>query len=168
MKIRDLVEIAILTTILFVVEQLLTFIPNVQLTFLLIIVYSKVFKTRKTLIVILLHVLLDNLFMGTFNIIYLPCMFIGYSIIPITLYIIKTNNEFILSLLSVIFSFIYCFLFVIPSVITTGVNFFDYLIADIFFTIILSISSFVSVLWLYKPLSTRLIEIKNKNDSNLE
>lgn len=164
MKLRELVLLAILTTILFVVEQLLTFIPNIQLTFLIIIIYSKVFKL-KTLFIILIHVLLDNLFMGSFNMMYIPFMFLGYSIIPITLYFIKTNNEIHLALLSVIFSFIYCFLFVIPSSITTGVKFRDYLIADIPFTIILSISSFVTVLWLYKPISQKLIQFKNKNDS---
>ncbi len=162
MKINDLVIISILTTILFVVEQVLTFIPNVQLTFLLIIIYSKVLKTKKTLFIILIHVLLDNLFMGSFNFMFIPFMFIGYSVIPITLNLIKIESEIKLAFISVLFSFIYCFLFLIPSVITTGIKISDYLIADIPFTCILSISSFITVLWLYKPLSNKLIELTNK------
>lgn len=162
MKIRDLVIISALTTILFVVEQALTFIPNVQLTFLLIIVYSKVLKTKKTLFIILIHVLLDNLFMGSFNFTYLPFMFLGYCIIPITINLFKINSEVTLAFISVLFSIFYCMLFAIPSVFTTGINFVDYIIADIPFTTILSITSFISVLWLCKPLSNKLTDLINK------
>ncbi|MFI3252545.1 MAG: hypothetical protein R3Y60_05355 [bacterium] len=167
MKIKDLVIISILTTILFVVEQVLTFIPNVQLTFLLIIVYSKVLKTKKTLFIILIHVLIDNLFMGTFNIVFIPFMYMGYIIIPITLNTIFKNidNEIKIALLSIIYSIIYCTIFVIPNSIVYGINLIDYLVADLPFALILSISSFISILWLYKPLNKKLTELINKNDS---
>ncbi len=165
MKIKDIVILSILSTILFVSEQILTFIPNVQITFLLIIVYSKTLKLHHSLIIIFIHCLLDNLFMGSFNIIYFPCMLVGYSIIPITIKCIKIENEIILAILSIFFSFIYCLLYAIPSTILTGVNFIDYIIVDIPFAIVLSISSFVSILWLYKPLKNRLENLINEKSN---
>lgn len=164
MKVRDLAIIAGLASILFVVEQALSIIPNVQLTFLIIIIYSKKLHTRNTLCIIFIHVLLDNLFIGTLSLIYLPIMFIGYALVPITLYFIKTENEISLALLSIVYSAIYCMLFVIPSCLLTGIKPIDYLIADIPFMIILSISSFVSVLWLYNPVSNKLTKLIEKNN----
>lgn len=162
MKIKDIVLISALASILFVSEQILTILPNIQITFLLIIVYSKVLKYKKTLIIILIHVLLDNLFMGTFNIIFIPFMFIGYSIIPISLNFIKAEDELKLSFLSTLFSMIYCMLFVIPNSLFLGINLFDYLLADIPYILILSLSSFLTVLWLYKPIKNKLEELIKK------
>ena len=62
LSVRDLTLIAVLTTVLFVSEQLLSFIPNVQLTVFLIVLYSKRVGFVKTSIVTIIHVLLDNLF----------------------------------------------------------------------------------------------------------
>ncbi len=162
MTLKDIIIISILSSILFVSEQILTFIPNVQITFLLIIVFSKIFKLRITLLIILIHVLLDNLFLASFNIMFVPFMFIGYSIIPISLYFIKVDKEVVLALLSIIFSCIYCSLYIIPNTIVFNVNILDYLIADIPFMIILSLSSFISVIWLYKPIKEKLEKIINK------
>lgn len=162
MNIKDLVILSAATTILFVSEQVLSFIPNVQVTFLLLIVYSKVFKLNKTLLIILIHVLLDNLFMASFNIIFVPFMFLGYSIIPIAINFIKVEEELKLAFLSILFSVIYCILFIIPNTIFLGLNFFDYLIADIPYMIILTISSFLTVLWLYKPIKIKLEELIKK------
>lgn len=161
LSIKDIIIISVLTSILFVLEQVLTFIPNVQMTFLLIIVFSKVLKTYKTLIIILIHVLLDNIFMGSFNIIFIPFMLIGYSIIPILLNTCfkKVESETLLAFLSIMFSFIYCFMYIIPNVIIMNINILDYIIADLPFTIILSISSFVSVLWLFRPLKNKLEQL---------
>lgn len=145
MKINDIVLISILACILFVSEQILSFLPNIQITFLLLIVYSKVIKIKKTLFIIFIHVLLDNLFMASFNIVYVPFMFIGYSIIPLVINITKVESEFKISFLSVLFSIVYTFVYIIPNSILLNINIRDYIIADIPFTIILSISSFVSV-----------------------
>ncbi len=163
MNVKDIVVLSALTTILFVSEQLLSFIPNVQITFLLLFVYSGVLKTKKTLLIILIHVLLDNLFMSSFNIAFIPFMFIGYSLIPITINLFKIESEIKLSFLGALLSVIYTTLYVIPNVILLNINFIDYLIADIPFTIILAISSFVSILWLYKPIKNKLeVNIKKK------
>ena len=75
-RIKDITIIAIFAAILFVQEQLLTFLPNVQLTVFLIVLYSKVFGLSKTLIIILIHTILDNILMSSFSLYYFPFMLI--------------------------------------------------------------------------------------------
>lgn len=151
--VKDLAMIAVLTAILFVQEEILSVLPNIQLTVFLILLYSKKLGFIKTSFIILIHVLLDNLFMNTFNIYIMPFMFIGWMIIPITLTTIfkRIESPIILALLSIGYAFIYSWVFIIPSCLFYNMEFFSYLLSDILFEILLAISSFISVLWLYKP-----------------
>ena len=61
---KDIAVIAILAVVLFIQEEVLTFLPNVQLTVFLIVLYTKKLGFKKTTIIILIHVILDNLVMG--------------------------------------------------------------------------------------------------------
>lgn len=162
-KIKNITIIAFFAAILFVQEQLLTFIPNVQLTVFLLVLYSKVFGLKKTLIIVLIHTLLDNIFMSSFSLYYFPFMLIGWSIIPIlTCTLFKnTENSIILGLCGIICSLIYCWTFIIPQSIFTETNIIAYLVADVSFEIVLSISSFISILWLYNPCSKLLKKLLN-------
>lgn len=153
LTVKDITLIAALTAILFCQEQLLTFLPNFQLTVFLLVLYSKRLGLMKTSIIVLIHVILDNLVMGSFNFIYTPFMLAGWIIIPITLNTIfkKVNSPIGLALLGIMFSFIYSWLFIIPNIIILEVDFWVYFYSDIWWEIILAISSFLSILWLYKP-----------------
>lgn len=160
----DITLIAVLTAILSVQEFLLTFLPNMQFTVILIVLYAKILGTKRTLIIIVIHVILDNLLLGSFNIIYFPTMLIGWSLVPILLNTIfkKVTSPFGLACLSVIFSLVYCWLFIIPSVIISKVDFIPYLISDIPFELILASCSFITVYWLYEPLSKVMNNLTNK------
>lgn len=153
LTIKDIALIALLAAIVFVLEQLLSFLPNIQLTVFLIILFSKKIGFIKTTLIVTIHVLLDNLFMGSFNIYMLSFMYIGWMMIPITLTTLfkKVNSPISLALLSILYSFIYSWIMIIPSCILFELNFKEYIIADILFEIILASSSFISTLWLYKP-----------------
>lgn len=146
--------IAILTAILFIQEELLTFIPNVQFTFFLLVLYSKILKFRYVSLIVIIHVILDSLFMSSFNLIYMAPMFIGYLFIPImiNLFFKKIDNELVLASFGFVASIFYALCFAIITTLTTDVNFKLYIIADIPFTLILSFTSFLSILWLYRPL----------------
>ena len=161
-KIKDITVIAFFSAILFAQEQLLNFLPNIQLTVFLIVLYSKVFKLWKTLIIILIHVILDNIFMSSFSIYYFPFMLIGWSIIPIVLNIFFKNNDnpITLAFVGVGCSFIYCFMFAIPQVLIIKVDLIAYLAADLFFEIILALTSFITILWLYKPCAKLLKKLE--------
>lgn len=164
-KVIDIALIPIFAAILFAQEQILSFLPNIQLTIFLLILFAKKLGFIKTSIIIIIHVLLDNLFMGSFNIIYVPFMAIGWLIIPLTITTImkKVENPLLLAIASIFFALIYSWIFIIPNIIILNVNFWDYLIADFIFEIILAISSFISTLWLYKPCS-KVINMVLKKD----
>ncbi|HON63988.1 MAG TPA: hypothetical protein PK840_03790 [Bacilli bacterium] len=151
--VRDIALIGILTAILFVQEQALTFLPNIQVTVFLIVVYSKSLKLSHTMIIIFIHVILDNLLMGSFNLVYLPFMMIGWMLIPLLLNSLfkKVNDSFPLGLLGILFSFLYSWIMLIPQAFITEVDLAAYWIADIPFEILLALSSFLTILWLYQP-----------------
>lgn len=153
MTTKNLVLISVFSAIIFALEQALIFLPNITLTVFLIILFSKCLDLKKSLLVILIYVLLDNLFMGTMNPIFLVFIFLGWSIIPITLHTIfkNINHTIILACLSLVYSLLYCLSYVIPTVLIYHIDPVVYLMNDVVFEIILMISSFVSVLWLYEP-----------------
>ena len=75
-KIKEISLIGILAGILFVLEQALVFLPNIQLTVFLIILFSKKLGFKRSIIIIILYVLLDNLVIGSFNIIFTPFIYL--------------------------------------------------------------------------------------------
>lgn len=151
--IKKLSFLAALTTVLFVQEMFLTSIPNVQLTVLLLILYTKTVGVKETLIILFIHVILDTFIFGG-GIYYSPFMLLGWSMIPILLGTIfkNVNKDIYLALLSILFSVLYSWAFIIPSVLIFDVPFWLYLYYDIPWEIMLSVSSFISVLLLYSPL----------------
>ena len=93
--------------------------------------------------------------MGSFNILYLPFMLVGWLIIPIMLNTLfkKVDSNIKLAFLGLLFSFIYCLIYIIPNCIILEVDFITYLFADISWEILLAISSFISIILLYDPCS---------------
>lgn len=162
-KIKDITIIAIFSTLLFLQEQLLTFIPNFQLTVFLLVIFSKSLGLVRTLLIVLIHTILDNIFMSSFSFLYFPFMLIGWSIIPIVLCTIfkKVEKPYQLAIIGAVCSFIYCWLFIIPQALLTDVDIIHYIVVDIPWEIILAISSFLSILWLYKPCSNFLIKLNH-------
>lgn len=164
--IKNITIIAFFSAILFLQELMFTAIPNVQLTVFLIVLYSKVFGFRKTIIIILIHVILDNLIMNSFNVLFTPFMFIGWIIIPIIIcsFFRKNDSPFLLAIIGFICSFIYCWIFIIPNVIFMSIDPFAYLLNDIVWEVILAVVSFLTILWLYKPCSKLLVNLMNKGE----
>lgn len=150
---KDITIISVMTAILFVQEQLLSGLPGVQLSVFLIILYSKVFGLAKSVLIVILHVLLDNLYMGSFSLMYTPTMLIGWLIIPLTVNTIfkRVERPVSLGLLGILYSFIYCWLYVIPNYLLLNIAPIAYIISDVVFEIILAICSFLSIILLYKP-----------------
>lgn len=152
---KDLAIISLMTTILFVQEQLLTSLPGIQLTFFLIVLFSKKLGFTRSVIIVILHVLLDNFYMSSFGLFYTPVMLIGLLIIPfiITILFKKNDNPIVLAMVGFLCSFIYCWLFVIPNYLVFNIDPIAYLISDFIFELILAVCSFISILLLYKPCS---------------
>jgi hypothetical protein len=153
-KIKDITLCAICTSILVVQEQILAFLPNIQLTLFLMVVFSKKLGLIRTIIIITCYTLIDGLIGGPFNIIYITFMLIGWLIIPILLCTIfkKVQSPLYLALLGVMFAFTYSWINIIPNLILTSASIISYLIADYPFELLLAASSFLSILWLYTPI----------------
>lgn len=153
-KIKDITLCAICTSILVVQEQILAFLPNIQLTLFLMVLFSKKLGLIRTIIIITCYTLIDGLVGGPFNIIYIIFMLIGWLIIPILLCTIfkKVQSPLYLALLGVMFAFTYSWINIIPNLILTSASIISYLIADYPFELLLAASSFLSILWLYTPI----------------
>ena len=160
---KDIALIALMAIILFIQEQILSFVPNVQLTVFFLVLYSKKMGLFKTMLTTIIYVILDNITIGGIGVIYIPFMLIGWLIIPILLNTIfkKVNNFILLSLLGVLFSFVYSWMLIIPSCILFSMNFFTYILQDLIWEVILATSSFILILLLYKPCSIALDKFNN-------
>lgn len=151
--IKDLTLIAIFAAVIVVSELVLYFLPNIQITFLLIVLFSKILGFKKTSLLLLIYVLIDNLIMGGITL-YVPFVYVALLIIPLTLNTVfkSIDDPFKLALLGILYSFIYSWIYLIATVILTNIDFIAYLTADIIFEILLAGSTFLSILWLYNPL----------------
>lgn len=159
MKIRDLTVIPALISILVVADLALSMIPVVQIIVLLIMVCSRVFKTMKTMIIVLGYVYFDCLLSSGLHIgIFLP-MLCGWICIPIIMRFIKTKNAWKLGGWAILFSLLYSWMYIPFNMIFFGIDWKSYLIADIPFEIGLAISSFITVIWVFQPLVQLLKQI---------
>lgn len=157
-KVYDLVIISLFSAILFIQEQIFAGLPNIQLTFFLVILYSKKLPLIHAILIVIIHVLLDSLFTSSFTLIYTPAMLIGYFLIPITIKTIfkKVNSNTGLAFLSILYAMIYSSLFAVSFVVILKVDLIAYFIADIPFVALLAASSFITTLLLYDPLKNIL------------
>ena len=153
MKVKDVALLGILNAILYLVDQVLSFVPFLQLSMLLIILFSRKMGTLKTSIIVIIYVILEYIGAG-FNLLFFIFSVIGWLFVPLLTNFLfrKTKSVISIALQGVLFSFLYSWIHIIPSCIIIESSIIDYLSMDIIFEISLAISSFVSILLLYKPL----------------
>lgn len=170
METRRLLMISLSIAILFTQEQLLMFIPNVQLTVLLIILFVSVFSFKESIMMITAYVFLDSLYMGGFNLFYMVPMMLAWYLIPLSYHTIlrRTKNEHKLAIFALVFGFVYGWMFIPFNMIQTGIpNFIPYLLADLPFELIMATTGFLTVLWIYKPLYKVLTEVVLVNNPSI-
>ena len=150
---KKLVMIAMFVAIIFAQEEALTFIPNVQLTVLLLMVYGAVVGPLWGSVIVLIHCFLDNVFMGSL----MPQVFIpmalGWESVMLLGVIGKNLPIVVKVIFSILGALIYSWMFVLfNSFMFVNIDIQKYIIADIPFEIILCFSSAVSVALLYTPI----------------
>lgn len=157
---RDIVLMPILAAILYVQQIALAFIPNVQLTTLLILLYTKVLGFKKSSLIMILHIVAYNFLnpYGPALPTHLP-FFIAAWLLFIGVVRISGNNTYLLAFISFIYGFVYGWILAIPAVYIADIPFVPYIIADIPFEIIMAVSNFVTVLWLYERLKVVLEDL---------
>ncbi len=154
--VKDVALIAVFAAVLFAQQVAFAFIPNVQLTSLLLVLYSKLLGFRKTTLIITIHVIATNLLspFGPVLPLHIPSMFIGWMLIPILLSTVFRRVEGVwgLSLFGFVFGFLYGWAFIPISVFAFGIPFIEYFIMDLPFEFVMAITNFLTILWLYEPL----------------
>lgn len=165
-QIKEIALIAILASVLYVQQLALFFIPNVQFSTLLIVLYTRLFGFKRTMFIIIIHIIVINLFtpFGPVMPIHLVSMFIGWSIIPVVLTTVfrRANSALALAFLGLFFGSAYGMAFIPATVFVLNSPFLPYLIADIPFQVIMACANFITIMWLYDPLKKILIEQKKK------
>lgn len=162
MTTKKMIIIAIAISITFVQEQLFLMIPNFQLTVLLVLLFSRYFTFKESVIYIFIYVFLDSLYMGSLNYFYMAPMLIGWMMIPLAqkLFLHKTNSEFTLAVFGFVFGFLYSWSFIPFKIIEQGITqLWPYVLMDIPFEVILAVTGFITIYFLYKPLNKVLEDL---------
>jgi hypothetical protein len=155
---------AIFTAIIFVVEQALSFIPNVQLTVFLFVLYTRLIGSKKTFFIVVVHTLLDNIYMGTLIWHLVIPMMMAWSLIPILLGTVfkKVQGVVGLTIFAFGFGFIYGIMFIPFQAYVWGYDMWLYFIYDLPFEFAMGISGALSVAILYQPVYYYVnVEISN-------
>lgn len=168
LTVKELCILAFMTVILFLQEELLSVIPNFQLTFMLLAVYVKVFGFRKTSMIVLAHVLLDNIIMGSLIPIVMIPMYAGYMIYIGLIYFVRNKNIWLITLMGVIGPLLYCYFFLITNAVFLDINIYIYWLSDIPFEIMLVSSTVFSIYYFYTPLSKKLNALWNPEPEVLD
>jgi len=162
MKVKRMVLAAFYMVLIFVQEQAIWFLPNIQFTFMLILLGCQMFTLPEMLLIVSGYVLLDNMIMGSMNIFIVLPMYIGYVVYVLLIKLVfkKTKNVYYLGLVGVLGALIYSWMFIIPTSMLFGISIKAYLIADIVFEALLAGSTFLSIIWVY-PLMYDLCKKNN-------
>lgn len=165
MRVKEIALIGIMSAILVAVQVALSFLPNIELVSLLIIIYTLVFG-RKTLYIIYVFVALEGIIYG------IGLWWINYLYIWTILYIIvmllrKQNSPYIWVTISGFFGLIFGALCAIPNLFISGIGAaISYWIAGIPFDIIHAVGNFAVALLLFHPLY-RVLDGINKRTTNM-
>ena len=168
-SIRHITLAAMLLAVLYVQELLLSGLPNIQLTVVLIMVYAAVLPLSLSLPIVIGYVLLDNLLFGTISLIYTPAMFFSWMLLAIVAKLLSKKSFYAILGFAVLFAFLYGWSFIPANIMVQGItNFWPYLWADLPFELIMALSNFVSVLLLYRPLKSILKNLYEPSSSSLD
>lgn len=122
-KTRELIIIVLLSSIITVSKMFLSFLPNIELVSMLLIVYTLVFK-KKAIIIALLFILIEGLIYGM-GLWWFSYAFVWPILIMLTLMFMKINKEnFTLwSIFSGFFGLIFGMLFALPYIFLNDLSF---------------------------------------------
>ena len=150
---KDLVLISIFGVLLFVMQLVLSFIPNVNVVTMLICLYVYILGGRKTFIILIVFITISGFYYG-FGHWHLGYLWI-YSILIILTVIFKIlfkYNVIGLSILGFIFGLLFGFLFAINDSILINVDLWVYYLKGVPFDLIHGFSNMLAILLLFPVL----------------
>ena len=149
-RVKELCFLALMAAVLFVQETLLSSLPNIQLTVMLLMVYAATVGLSKATLVMTVHVLLDNLLWGSMSPTNLVPMWFGWLAVLILGYLLRKRSLVWIVSGAVVGSILYSLCFAVAQCLTLRLPFVEYLIADVVFEVLLCCSSAVTVTFLYR------------------
>lgn len=159
MRIKDIVIIGMLSSLLIATQVILSFLPNIELVSLLVILFTLLYK-RKALFIILVFVLIEGFIYG-FGLWWMNYLYVWFVLYFITRIFKKGQSPFHWAVISGAFgltfgalcSILYLFIGWFEGSFITGFqSAMAYWIAGIPFDITHGISNFFIALFLFKPL----------------
>ena len=155
-NVKELCFLALMAAVLFVQETLLSALPNIQLTVLLLMVYAATVGLSRAILVMTVHVLLDNLLWGSMSPVQISAMWIGWLFVLVIGYVLRNRSLAWNVAGSILGSVLYSLCFALFQCLFLQVSLVAYLVADILFEVLLCCSSAVTVTFLYQPAKTLL------------
>lgn len=158
LTVKELVLIALLSALLVVFQVGLSFLPNIEVVSLLIILYTLFFK-KKTLYIIYIFALLQGLIYG-FGIWWIMYLYVWTILWGITMFFKKEKSPVIWAFISGFFGLFFGTLCSVPYFITGGVHMgLSWIIAGLQMDIIHGIGNFLVTLVLFQPLRTAFYNV---------
>jgi len=148
---KDIVVTAVLAALLFAVQIGLSFLPNIELVSLLIIIYTLIFK-EKTIYAIYIFAFLEGVAYG-FGVWWFMYLYVWTILYAVT-YLFRRNQSVILwAVISGFFGLSFGALCAIPYFITGGIGAgIAWWGSGLLFDVVHGAGNFVVVLVLYKPI----------------
>ena len=154
MKIRNLVIDALLAATIIVLKEALTFLPNIEVVTLLIMIITMTFNLSDALLITLVYVITETILYG-FGI-----HFVWFLIVFITYVLRKSINNYIkASILSFMFGLLFDLPFSIPFFILSVNTGISYLLNGAVFSVVHALGNFILMVLLYDVLIKKFKEL---------
>lgn len=159
-----------LLAVLVAQEYVLTFLPQIQLTVILIIVYARFLKTNELILLIIAYSILDNLLMGTLVTLMFPTHLIVWTGFAFLMAKMKNKEDYTILFVATLTTFLMGLAYIPSSIITYHYNTWPliraYIIADIPFDIALAVNTVITFLVLFHPLMKLLHDLFKRTFPN--
>lgn len=164
MRIKDIVIIGMMSAILFTVQVALSFLPNIELVSILIILFTLMLK-QKTIYIIYVFAITEGFIYG-FGIWWIYYLYV-WTILYITVMIFrKKRSAYFWSIVSGLFGLSFGALCSIPYFFIGGLpTGFAYWVSGIPFDLIHGVSNFALALILFRPLYLLLDKVNKRTES---
>lgn len=155
LKAREIVILGLMTAILLVAQVGMSFLPNIELVSLLIIVYTLVFR-KKVLLIIYAFVLLEGLIYG-FGTWWITYLYVWTVLAGITWLLREMESPLGWAIVNAAFGLMFGALTAITNLFISGIGgMVSYWVAGIPFDLLHCAGNFATALVLYKPLTLLL------------
>ncbi len=163
MRAKDITLIGMLSAIVITAQVALSFLPNIELVSLLIILYTLVFGWR-ALCIIYVFVAVEGLIYG-FGLWFINYLYVWAVLFILVLLLRKINSAFLWAVISGLYGLSFGALCSIPYFLTGGTaSGFAIWIQGIPFDLMHGAGNFIVTILLYQPLYSLLSDIRKRMD----